>query len=457
MFRKAFKLIKYLPIMLKRLFARFKTRFPKEDEETEVGEEILLSKIDKHMNFILRDKLGNINKTITEKTIEISHQKEDIIVVLRELHKSKLMNTNIPEREVNIMEGNRENYIKKISHFVTTIDVPKNYLDTHDYCIKFSQDIEQLNRDIQKNIFVLQHFFGNEVKEANRALHVLEESIIDIRVILEKNGINYLKDIQKDIKSFVDNVSKIKDFKNQIETEQAEIKEHQDKIDKLNERIKTITSGTDYRALEAFRQEKGAAENEIKNILMETNSAFSGLDTALKKYYYMNPDKKVIREYMDDVRSAIINDTQLTIADILKEIKVAIENDKIDLKDRKKESCIEAIDKLTYEKLKETHTQILKLEDQKQHAQTKITHNSASLNLSEQQYWINATTDKLAYHNNNIDKLERNINTVILDNARILSDIRVELGKLMDKNIELKDDLTQAILSGEREFDVVND
>jgi len=438
------------------MFKKFFKKFKKE-EETPVIEEITLSKIDKHMNFILRDNLGSINRSITENIIEINHKKEDIIAILRELHKSKLMNVNIPEREIHIMDGNRDNYIKRISHFLTNIDVPKNYLDTYDYCVRFSQELEQLNKDIQKNIFVLQHFFGNEVTTTNKALHDLEEMIIDIRLLLEKNGIIYLKDIQRDIKIFVDNALKIKSFKEQVNAEKTEIKNHQEKLDRLNERIKTITSGTDYRALETFRQEKGFAENEIKEALSEMNSNFSTLDTALRKYYYMYPGKKIIKVYLDDPRTAIIDDADLDIANILKDIKQSIEKNEIDLKDRKKEHCLEALEKLTLEHLKEKQSEVLKLEDQKQRAQTKITHNSASLNLSEQQYWINATEDKIKYHNTNIEKLEKNINSVDLENAGILSKIREDLGKLMNKSIELKDDLTENILNGEKESENIHE
>jgi hypothetical protein len=436
--------------MFKKLFERFK-----KTEDEPIREEINLSKIDKHMNFLLRDNLGSINRSITEKIVEINHKKEEVIVTLRELHKSKLMNANIPEREIHIMDGNRDNFIKKTSHFLMNIDVPKSYLDTHDYCVKFSQELEQLNRDIQKNIFVLQHFFSNEVKTTSKALHDLEEMVIEIRVLLEKNGILYLKEIQKGIKLFVDNALKIKSFKEQIAAENAEIKGHQEKLDRLNERIHTITSGTDYRALETFRQEKGAAENDIKDILTELNGFFSTLDTALRKYYYLHPEQKIIKGYLDEVRTALMEDTELTITDALTEIRRAIDNNEIDLKDRKKDHCIEALDKMTLEFLKEKQSEVLKLEDQKQRAQTKITHNSASLNLSEQQYWINATEDKMKYHHTNIEKLEKNINTVDLENAELLSRIRDELEKLMDKKIALKDDLTVGILSGEREFDVV--
>ena len=53
--------------------------------------------------------------------------------------------------------------------------------------------------------------------------------------------------------------------------------------------------------------------------------------------------------------------------------------------------------------------------------------------MSEQQYWINATEDKIKYHNTNIEKLEKNVNAVNLENAEMLSKIRMDLEKFMDK------------------------
>ncbi|HYD03558.1 MAG TPA: hypothetical protein VEC16_04620 [Alphaproteobacteria bacterium] len=430
--------------MFTNLFNKFKKE-PKVDSEI-----ILLSKIDKHMNFILRENLGSINKIIIEKSEIINSRREKLILALRELQRAKLMNLNIPEREIQIMDGNRENYVRKITHFTSSVDLPKGYLELYDYCVKFSSNIEQLNRDIQKNIFVLQHFFSNEIKNSNRALHDLEENIIEIRILLEKNGIVQLKEIQKDIKTFTENIYKINDLRKQLSTEKSEIASHQEKIDRLNDRIKIITSGTDYRALEGFRQEKGSAELEIKKIIEGLNANFSVLDTALRKYYYRNPEEKIIKAYLEDIKEAVLNDKDIDIVRVLVEVKKAIIMDQIDLKDKKKEHCIESIDKLTFEVLKDAQAKILKLEDQKQRAQAKITHNSASLNLSEQQYWINATTDKIKYHETNIEKLEKNINAITLENAQILSDIRVDLEKLMKKPVELKDDVSDELLKSSK-------
>ena len=179
--------------MFKHVFDLFKKK--PEEPKFEPQNHIELSKIDKHMNFILRDKLGTLNRAISDKVITVNDIKEEIIHELRTLHKKALMNPDIPQREIQIMEGNRENYIRKVSHFISNIEVPKNYLETYDYCIRYSVDMEALYKDVQKNIFVLNHFFENEVKTVSKELNKLESAIIDIRITFEKNNIDLLKSI----------------------------------------------------------------------------------------------------------------------------------------------------------------------------------------------------------------------------------------------------------------------
>src|SRR3989339_578501 len=170
--------------MLRRILNYFKK--PAEIEEQ--IKEIELSRINKHANFLLRKDLGDMNKHIQIKIGEINQKKEEILHELRELHKKKLMNANIPQREIQIMQGNRENYIKRIAHFLTTIDVPKNYIENYDYCVKFSEELKILYKEIEKNIFVLGHFFDNEVKNEHKRLAELENMILTLKTTFEKNN-----------------------------------------------------------------------------------------------------------------------------------------------------------------------------------------------------------------------------------------------------------------------------
>jgi uncharacterized protein (DUF3084 family) len=160
---------------------------------------------------------------------------------------------------------------------------------------------------------------------------------------------------------------------------------------------------------------------------------------------------------MDDFRTGLAKDHNLEIIGILKGIKDAIDSNQIDLKDKKKDNCLDSINKLTEDYARSLQSSILKLEEQRQHAQAKITHNSASLNLSEQQYWINATEDKIRYHKSNIEKLEKNIDIIKIENEEILGKIKKDIEGLMHKPVDLKDDLTDSLLEPKEEVENISE
>jgi hypothetical protein len=418
------------------IFDYFKKKTPEK-----VIKQVELSKIDKHVNLILREKLASNNRTLTDTLTEFDGTKQKIIHKLRELHKKTLMNPNIPRREIQIMEGNRENYVKRVARFITSINAPKQYLELYYYTIQFSEEMDILSKDTQKNMFVLRGFFENELKDINKELNNLEEKMIGIRVMFEKHNIQRLQEVVNNIEKIKQNLAKTIKLREEMREHEATIKDYEDKIQKLEERVHTITTGTDFRALENFKTDKENVDNEIKKIFKEFDTSLSGIDTALKKYYYKNQDKKIIKEYLDEPYKTLLKDRDLEIERIIKEIKENL--DDIDLKDKKKEHVQEILSKLTFEYLKKTQVELMKLEDQKQHMQTKITHNSASLNLSEQQYWMKANQDKIRTQNEAILKLESDLERFEKENNALRTSIHEEIERILGENIDLKDDLLE--------------
>lgn len=424
------------------MFRRIMNYFKKPEEDPMIRE-IQLSKIDKYVNLILRHGLASNNKVISNSLREIESRKESVMQQLHQFHKKSLMNPNIPQREIQIMEGNRDNFIRIISHFTSSIDVPKNYMDLYDYCVTFSEKIEEAYKDTQKNVFVLNHFFGNELKSINSDLNKIEEIIISIRVLFERHKVSALKEIISDVKDISNNLLKIGKLRHEINAHNASITEYTDKIKKLEERIGTITSGTDFRALENFKDEKGKIQDDIQQVFHPIEDKLLSIEHTLRKYYYKNPDKKILKEYIDDRYKAFINDVNLEISDIISDIKTHIDNESIELKDKKKEQTIEYLNNLDFKSLKDAQSRLKKLEDTKQHLQTKITHNSASLNLSEQQYWINTNKEKIIDHQKSIDKLAAEITKIKNVNDNIKKNMKEDIETLFMENVHLVDDLSE--------------
>jgi hypothetical protein len=426
-------------IMLKRILNYFK----KPTEIDEAMKEIELSKINKHANFLLRKDLGDINKQIQIKISEINQKKEEALHELRLLHKKQLMNKNIPPREVNIMDGNRDHYIKSVAHFITNIDTPKNYIENYDYCTQFPQQIKTLYIEVEKNILVLSHFFENEVKNVNRKISELADIMSYLKNMFERNNIENFREMDKGIIEMKKNIHKINELQSGISEEKENIRINTDKINRLKERINTITSGADYRTLESFKEEKEEIDTEYKKKHNEIDKRFMEIETSLKKYSYRHPDKKIAKQYLESPSEALAKDTHLEIVEILKEIHKEVESGEIELKDKKKEHCIDILKSMNMEYLKEHQTESNKLEDRKKKIQTKITHNSASLNLSEQEYWSKATEDRIEHHQAIINKLQKDIDMYAQKNMDIEAKIKNDIEKILGEEVIIINDLTE--------------
>lgn len=436
---KAFKPLNILRIMFRHIMNYFK----KPEEEPPQVRQIELSKIDKYVNLILRHSLSSNNKAISDALQEIESKKESIMQQLRQFHKKSLMNPNIPQREIQIMDGNRDNFIKTISQFTASIDIPKNYMELYDYSLSFSEKIEAAYKSTQKNVFVLSHFFGNEIKSINTDLNKIEELIMKIRALFEKHKIALLKEIINDVKKILENMLKIRNIEHEITEHTLTINDYAEKIKKLQERINTITAGTDYRALESFKSDKQKVADEIKKTFNPLEEKLISIDQALRKYLYRNPDKKILKEYLDERYKAFMKDDALEISQILTSLKEQVMDESIELKDKKKDQTIECINSLDFSTLKDTQSQLNKLEDSRQHLQTKITHNSASLNLSEQQYWINTNTEKIQDHKKIIEKMNNEVLKIKGINEEIKRQMKENIEKLFMEDIRLIDDLAE--------------
>ncbi|MEM4637670.1 MAG: hypothetical protein QXK76_01420 [Candidatus Woesearchaeota archaeon] len=413
----------------------------KKKEPEKTPKIIELSKIDKHLNLLLREKLSSKNKTIQQTIEEIENIKNNTEIKLKELHKKKLINPNIPLREIQIMEGNRDNYIKNTKNFLKEINIPQQYLQIYEYTVEILEKLENLSKTNQKSHFILKGFFDNEIKEINKNLKDIEEKITQIRILFEKQKISTIKEIYEDVEKIKKNYIKIKHIEHEIKENEAVIKEYEDKIKKINEKIETIKTGTDYRTLENFKQEKEKTETEIKKIFQDFDSKFTEIQYALKKFYYKNPDKKIIKNYIEEPYKTLINDDQKQIINIIKDLKEDIEN--IDLKERKKETIIEYLNKLTPEYIDETQLKLKKLEDLKQDIQAKIIHNSSSLNISEQEYWIKTNKEKINIHTEKILKLEEDNLRLNGENTLLKKKIKKDLELLVYEEVTIIDDLRE--------------
>ena len=383
-------------------FDRF---FKPKIEEKEVN----IKKLKPYADELLKDKLENINKKIEEYYHNIEEAKSKIGKNLKILSEAELQNKNVPTRALQMMEGNRDAYIKKINKFFDEIELPniEAYSSINDFCINFDLRLSELNKSTFKGYEIMKEFFYNQAVEVAMNIREINENIKNLKKVVDNDELSKIENLKR----FVDNIDKYNENKKKI-TE--EIEEQKKKIENINEKIENVKKKFDEikksKEFEEYRrtdEEKELIIQKIKNEKDEITQLFAILERSLRKYKRGSLNEKIIEEYLEDPNEALIKDNDLEILKVLESLKRNIEENKVELKDKKKEKTLDAIKILKKEFIDEKRDKL------EQHTRTKIIFNERlrknNINYlyQEEKYKIEHFIKKLEEEKHQLEKLEK--------------------------------------------------
>ena len=383
-------------------FDRF---FKPKIEEKEVN----IKKLKPYADELLKDKLENINKKIEEYYHNIEEAKSKIGKNLKILSEAELQNKNVPTRALQMMEGNRDAYIKKINKFFEDIELPDMglYSTIKNFCINFDLRLSELNKSTFKGYEIMKEFFYNQAVEVAMNIREINENIKNLKKVVDNDELSKIENLKR----FVDNIDKYNENKKKI-TE--EIEEQKKKIENINEKIENVKKKFDEikksKEFEEYRrtdEEKELIIQKIKNEKDEITQLFAILERSLRKYKRGSLNEKIIEEYLEDPNEALIKDNDLEILKVLESLKRNIEENKVELKDKKKEKTLDAIKILKKEFIDEKRDKL------EQHTRTKIIFNERlrknNINYlyQEEKYKIEHFIKKLEEEKHQLEKLEK--------------------------------------------------
>ena len=210
---------------------KFFTQFFKKNKEITVSAIELDDWIIENMKEYFSEEYKSIKETVKQ----VNKTKKEIVAKLEKLENAKLVNPNLPEREVQMMEGNKDNYRLKTLQFLDKIEIPKDYLALDEFCNEFEEILTDFNEKTMRAYSILRNYFRNEMQEISMSLKKMETLQLNLFNFMKEDSIVNLKTILIKIKELNDNIvmsnkihKEIKDLETNFEKE----KEKQDKIDK---------------------------------------------------------------------------------------------------------------------------------------------------------------------------------------------------------------------------------
>jgi len=170
-------------------------------------------------------------------------------------------------------------------------------------------------------------------------------------------------------------------------------------------------------------------QTQMNSLKLSFNSEFSVLEHALKKYYKLALNQVIILDYVKNPINTLIEDQDLKVLEVLSGMKSKI--DKLDLKDKKQEKTIEAINYFTRDKFYKFISEHEALNNKMLAVKESLKANTFIKDKDELEEIISDLKKKLDKLNTDIvdfKQIERNIKPdkqLIIDNVENVSEYEV--------------------------------
>jgi hypothetical protein len=265
------------------------------------------------------------------------------------LQEAQLRNNRIPQRAIDIMEGNRRTYAQKMEWFIDKIQIGNNYEEIGQFCDRFKEKIESLGKNTARSYQVLQEFFKDESYAIAGNIKGFEDIIKDVQQAIKVSKIAEISTLQASLQEIHTNKDRQRNLREDIERLQQEKKEiSARKLQKEAEIAKMRVSPEylNFLGLLKKREKILARQKAVENDL---HQAFSTIEPGLKRYERSSMQEKLLRGYLTNPVLALIKDNDLQILSEIARLQNLLERDKIDLRGKKKETVAKGLLLITKE------------------------------------------------------------------------------------------------------------
>ncbi len=381
----------------------FKALFNKQEEKPL---EIDLDRLENWFSEQTIEKINDFKKDIRNCFSVIETKISDLKTNLKLLEQTEIKD-NIEQRIKLTVMGNKEAYVRQAQLFSEQIKIPADisYESSLEYCSNFEEYLKILNEKTAKNHHIIEQLIGEEINKVVISIKDSFDIVKEIKTKLEDQKITIIKNCQKNIKDFRENINISEKAKNKIK--ETKIKKVEKEIFKkeIIGKISSLEKSEEYKNLKGLKEQKEELIKEIANTETQINQIFIPLERVFKKFQNMNK-VQLVEQYLNSPLTTFSQDSNLKIFDYLKEIEGLILKDKIEIKeDKKKEKVLKTLKSLDKSKLENLSNQYAALKFRSGTIKSRI----ISDNLTEKFMFLNNRLNKIEKE---MEELDEKIETI---------------------------------------------
>ena len=402
-------------------------------------EDVSLEKLEQWFKDKVQPVYSKLNEQLKEQFDKIPAHIEAIKNHITELEKAGIRDEEkIEPRVKQVVLGNRINYIRIVSQFISGIEMPAeiNAKSSIEFSSEMNKKMDELGKNTQKTFYTVQHLFPEQVEKIAKDIKEIGKSVNAVKAVIERNNIAEIEESKDNIQLLIKSIGR----KERLKKELAEAKEHLGKSQKLKQETETkaaqLKSSRDYENFNKLKQEKDYLNSQISNTRNHIIELFSSLIPALKKFQRIALENEdLIGDYIENSAKALLKDRNLEIISVLQNMKKSILSDSIELRDKKREKALEKIGQMTKEQLDNILSEHDKLKQDEKEAGDKLKANKIMPLIEEAEYKLEHHTQMVEKIKKDIAKLEKDIEKINID--EIKKEVQDKIKKAINTEIKL--------------------
>ena len=316
-------------------------------KEEELAEKIPMESIGEWFEAKYNAKKDFLKGQISAVGEKIKEQIESAKQNIEALRTAELRNQNIPEKAKHFMEGNRESYTKRSKQLFANFSLPEDSNSLSSFFEQFDNQLEEFGKSTARPYSILREFFEEEAAKVAGNIKQMDVLVGELRQAVKDSKLKHMEEIRELIAKMKGMEERKKALKSEIEKMETRVNDLKKERDKYSESIEDAQKSTDYKDYQMLSNRKEKIRSQASEKEDEIRHIFASLERPMKKYArIVFNERKLLEQYIENPVTALTQDFDFKIINVLQNMKKSLLDNKIDLKDRQKVKAIEDIRKL---------------------------------------------------------------------------------------------------------------
>jgi DNA repair exonuclease SbcCD ATPase subunit len=336
--------------------------FRRKAKEKPQGEEVKFSELN---GWAEKSNYATLAKTQFQNEVKdyINGLSESLVKTgasLEQLKAVSLENRKADERVKGIVLQNKEVYVGQVSHLIgliqSEIETFNSYPLTYEMLKKFAVTavwhLNNFSKQSFKSFHITSELIGKELENIVRGISEIDAAVKKMNAI-DSSKVIALEQINKKIEDLAKTEQAIETLKNAIAEKVRENEEASKKIINAEKRNDEIQKSEEWAEKQNLIANISALNDQLKKISSDAGSMFLAIEKALKKWAWKEKNDNALL-YLENPLARIRSKGFAEILEILTKVKEAINQDGLDIDEKRKEQFIQSISMITKEKLEES-------------------------------------------------------------------------------------------------------